>query len=96
MKKLNVLSAKKSFGAKRNMKRHVNHVHKAQNDISRNSNRSNVDGILNTDPLLPEIKKYDEVSNITPNCGRLRGLIVNLGASKCLNFCAFVKQEPNR
>ena len=42
---------KKSFGAKRNMKRHVENVHKAQNDISGNSNDSNVDGNLNTDPL---------------------------------------------
>ena len=42
---------KKTFGAKRNMKRHVKNVHKAQNDISRNSNGSNVDGNLNTDPL---------------------------------------------
>ena len=25
------------------------------------------------------------------NCGRLRGLIVNIGASTCIKFCAFVK-----
>ena len=46
---------KKSFGAKRNMKRHVKNVHKGHNDTSRNSNGSNVDGNLNTDPLLPSM-----------------------------------------
>ena len=45
----------KSFGTKRNMKRHVKNVLKAQNNISGNSNGSNVDGNLNTDPLLPAI-----------------------------------------
>ena len=50
---------KKSFGAKRNMKRHIKNVHKGHNDTSRNSNGSNVDGNLNTDPLLPAMKKYD-------------------------------------
>ena len=44
---------KKCFGAKRNMKRHVKNVHRGHNDTSRNSNGSNVDGNLNTDPLLP-------------------------------------------
>ena len=52
MKRLNV---QKELWAKSNMKRHVKNVLKAQNNISGNSNGSNVDGNLNTDPLLPAI-----------------------------------------
>ena len=46
---------KKNFGAKRNMKRHLKNVHRAQNDLSRNSNGSNTEENLNADPLLPAI-----------------------------------------
>ena len=46
---------KKNFGSKRNMKRHLKNVHRAQNDLSRNSNGSNSDENLNADLLLPAI-----------------------------------------
>ena len=43
----------KSFGARRNMKRHMKNVHKARNinELSRNSNGSYTDENLNDDPI---------------------------------------------
>ena len=43
----------KSFGARRNMTRHMKNVHKARNinETSRNSNGSHTDENLNDDPI---------------------------------------------
>ena len=53
----------KSFGARRNMQRHIKNVHKARNDneTSRNSNGSHTDENFNEDPIDIDNVPFDIV-----------------------------------